>query len=102
MSSGWIQLLFFTGLLILLTPVLGTYMANVFTGKATIAYRIFGWLENLCYKIGGTNPKEEMSWIDYGKALLLFNFLGFISLFFLQLIQEFLPLNPQNFGATSV
>lgn len=101
MSSAWIQLLFFIGLFVCLTPVLGTYMANVFTGKATFAYRTLGWLENLCYRIGGTNPKEEMSWIEYGKALLVFNFLGFISLFFLQLLQGYLPLNPQNLGATS-
>jgi K+-transporting ATPase ATPase A chain len=76
-------------------------MANVFTGKATFAYRTLGWLEYLCYRIGGTNPKEEMSWIEYGKALLIFNFLGFITLFFLQLIQGYLPLNPQNLEATS-
>ena len=101
MSSAWVQLIFFAGLLICLTPILGTYMANVFTGKATFAYRTLGWLENLCYRIGGTNSKEEMSWIEYGKALLLFNFLGFITLFFLQLIQGYLPLNPQNFGAVS-
>jgi potassium-transporting ATPase potassium-binding subunit len=101
MSSAWIQLLFFAGLFICLTPILGTYMANVFTGKATLAYRTLGWLENLSYRIGGTDPKEEMSWIEYGKALLLFNFLGFITLFFLQLIQGYLPLNPQNFGAVS-
>lgn len=101
MSSDWIQLLFFIGLFVCLTPVLGTYMACIFTGKATFAYRTLGWLENLCYRIGGTNPKEEMSWIEYGKALLVFNFLGFITLFFLQLFQGYLPLNPQNLSATS-
>src|SRR6185295_11209650 len=101
MSTAWIQLLFFTGSFICLTPILGTYMANVFTGKATFAYRTLGWLENFCYRIAGASPKEGMSWIEYGKALLLFNFLGFISLFILQLIQGYLPLNPQNLGAVS-
>lgn len=101
MLSAWIQLLFFTGLFICLTPILGTYMANVFTGKATFAYRTLGWLENLCYRIGGADPKEEMSWIEYGKSLLLFNVFGFITLFLLQLIQGYLPLNPQNFGGVS-
>jgi len=101
MSFELIQSIFFAGLFILLTPILGTYIANVFTGKTTLATSILGWLENLCYRVGGTDPKEEMSWIQYGKALLLFNFLGFITLFFLQLIQGYLPLNPQNFGAVS-
>lgn len=101
MLSEWMQLLFFAGVFIFLIPILGTYMANVFTGKAAFAYRTFGWLETFCYRIGGTDPKEEMSWVEYGKALLFFNFLGFITLFFLQLIQGFLPLNPQNLGAVS-
>lgn len=101
MSSGWIQVLFFTALFFCLAPLLGTYMANVFTGKAHYPFRALGWLESLCYRIGGADPKEEMSWIEYGKALLIFNFLGFITLFFLQLLQGHLPLNPQNFGAVS-
>lgn len=92
------ELILFTALFICLTPLLGTYMANVFSGKAT---KTFGWLENFCYRMGGINPEEEMSWIEYGKALLLFNFLGFFSLFILQLIQAYLPLNPQNFEGVS-
>lgn len=101
MSSDWIQFVFFVGLFVCLTPLLGTYIANVFSGKATIAYQTLGWLEHFSYRIGGINPEEEMTWIEYGKALLLFNFLGFITLFFLQLVQGYLPLNPQNFGAPS-
>lgn len=98
-SHDWIQLLVYTALFVGLTPLLGTYMARIFTGKSTYAYSTFGWLENVCYKIGGVDSKAEMSWIDYGKALLLFNIFGFLTLFFLQLIQGYLPLNPQNFGA---
>jgi potassium-transporting ATPase potassium-binding subunit len=98
LSYNWVQVLLFSGLFLCLTPILGIYIANIFTGKSIAAHRILGWLENLCYRMGGINPQEEMSWINYGKALLLFNFLGFITLFFLQLIQEYLPLNPQNFS----
>lgn len=35
-------------------------------------------------------------------AVLLFNVLGFLWLFFLQLLQGALPLNPENFGAVSL
>lgn len=101
MVWGWVQVVFFIGLFVCLTPLLGTYMAKVFTGNANLASQIFGWLENLCYRIGGINPKEEMTWTEYGKALLLFNFLGFITLFLLQLLQGYLPLNPQSFGPVS-
>jgi potassium-transporting ATPase potassium-binding subunit len=94
----WLQIFVFTGLFVCLTPILGTYMAKVFNGEPVLG---LGWLERCCYRIGGIHPEEEMSWIHYGKALLLFNVLGFITLFFLQLVQGYLPLNPQNFGAVS-
>jgi potassium-transporting ATPase potassium-binding subunit len=56
-------------------------MAHVFMGQATFATRCLGWLERGCYKIGGVNPEEEMTWVEYGKALLLLNFMMFIVLF---------------------
>ncbi|MEI8366559.1 MAG: potassium-transporting ATPase subunit KdpA [Parachlamydiaceae bacterium] len=94
-----LQILIFTACFISMTPILGTYMARVFSGNAAVAYRTLGWLENLCYRVGGVNEKEEMTWIEYGKALLLFNVLGFAALFVLQLVQGYLPLNPQHLGA---
>lgn len=99
MSSESIQGLFFIGLFICFTPLLGIYISHVFTGKASFAYRVLGWLEKLCYQMSGVDPKEEMTWKQYAKTLLLFNLLGFTTLFFLQLAQGYLPLNPQNFGA---
>jgi potassium-transporting ATPase potassium-binding subunit len=101
MSSDWLQVLFYVALLLCLTPLLGRYMALVFTDKAVLAYRAFGRLETLCYRIGGIDPHVEMTWIEYGKTVLLFNLYGFLALFFLQLFQGYLPLNPQNFGAVS-
>src|SRR4051812_47114026 len=99
--SDWILICLFIGLTIVLTPLLGIYIANIFTGKAHFVERILGWLERLCYGIGGIDPKEEMTWIAYGKNLLIFNLWGLAALIFLQLLQGYLPLNPQGFGAVS-
>lgn len=101
MTSEWIQLLFFIAAFVGLTPLLGTYMANVFSGKETFAHSALHWLEKCCYRVGGANPKEEMSWREYGNALLIFNIFGFIFLFFLQLLQGYFPLNPQSFDGIS-
>ena len=101
MLFQWIQFFFFTACFIGLTPLLGTYIANVFAGKAAFVQRGIGWLETLCYRIGGIDPGTEMNWRQYGKALFLFNLFGFLFLFVLQLIQGYLPLNPQNFKAVS-
>jgi K+-transporting ATPase ATPase A chain len=42
-----------------------------------------------------------MSWKQYAIALLLFNVLGAVSVYGLQRLQLFLPLNPQKFAAVS-
>jgi len=100
-SSDRIQLLFYLILLVGLTPLLGTYIANIYSGKQTFANRIFGGFEQLCYRVGGVNYHNEMTWKAYGLNLLVFNAFGFFTLFLLQLLQGYLPLNPQNFTAVS-
>ena len=82
--------------LIGLAPILGNYMSNVFSGNKHFMLPIFGWLERITYKLAGINPHEETSWKSYTFALLLFNLIGFIFVFLLQLFQAYLPLNPAN------
>ena len=100
-SYAWAQIFFFALLFIVLTPFLGTFMAHLFSGQKTLITPLFEGLEKLCYRISGVDSNQEMTWIEYGKALLIFNIIGFITLFVLQLTQGLLPLNPQNFPALS-
>ncbi len=87
------QVLFFIALLLIAVPFLGRYMANLFQGKLTF----LASCEKVSYKLCGIDPNEEMSWKEYLKALLCFNLLGFLFLFAMQLLQGYLPLNPQHF-----
>lgn len=41
----------------------------------------------------------EMNWKQYAIAILLFNIIGLVALFGLQLLQGILPLNPEKFSA---
>lgn len=91
-----LQVIIFIVALISLTPILGAFMAKVFSNERTFLSPILGWLERLTYKASGVDPKEEMTWSDYAKSLLIFNFFGFVAVFILQVIQSKLPLNPQN------
>lgn len=95
------QILFLIVSFVLLTPLLGSYMERVFTGKPTFVHPVLSWLEILCYRAGGINPHEEMTAKSYAKNWLLFNLYGFAALFLLLLIQLHLPLNPQRFAGTS-
>lgn len=96
-----IENILFATLLILLIPLLGSYLAAVFTKSPLWIDPIFGRIERLCYSMSGINPNEEMSWKTYWKSLLLFNAFGFITLMILQTSQGDLPLNPQHFPGTS-
>lgn len=96
---AWIQILLFLALFLILVPPLGRYMSKVFQGEPTFMHPLLGWLEKLCYRAGGIDPNEEMDWKYYLKALLLFNVFGFLTVFFLQIVQQWLPLNAQNFPA---
>jgi K+-transporting ATPase ATPase A chain len=95
-SRDWIQFLLYVLILTLLTPLIGTFLYNVFEGKKTVMSQAFGWLERLTYKICGIDPSEEMGWKDYAKSLMIFNAFGIIFVFTFQLVQATLPLNPQN------
>jgi potassium-transporting ATPase potassium-binding subunit len=90
------QLILFFALLIGLTILLGKYMSKVFTGEKHFMRPVFGWLEKLTYKFIGVNPIEESNWKSYTFGLLIFNLIGFIFVFLIQLLQAYLPMNPAH------
>src|SRR3984957_1002910 len=91
-----IQVGLFFGLLIALTPPLGKYMARVFQGGKTFLHPLLSPVERFVYKLTSVAPDEEMSWKGYFLAVLLFNVLGLLSIWVLQMTQFWLPLNPQK------
>lgn len=92
----------FAILLIALTPPLGIYLYQVFTGKETSITLLFQWLEKFCYKLANVDPSIEMSASCYMKNMLLFNFFGFFAILFLMLTQSILPLNPEGLENTTL
>jgi potassium-transporting ATPase potassium-binding subunit len=91
-----IQVILFFALLIGFTPILGKYMGKVFTGEKHFMQPVFGWLERLTYRFIGVNPDEEANWKSFAFGLLMFNLVGFVFVFLIQLIQVYLPLNPAH------
>jgi len=93
-----LQLAAVTGLLLLLTPPLGSFMARVFAGERTFLSPVLGWLEKLTYRLGGVDPAKEMNWLEYSKAVLVFTALSLAAVFLIQVSQASLPLNPAHLG----
>ncbi|NUM79975.1 potassium-transporting ATPase subunit KdpA [bacterium] len=99
--NSYLQLGFYIAVLIALAKPLGWYMARVYEGKPFGLDRVLGPFERLIYRLCGIKADEEMNWKLYALAMLLFNFAGLLIVYALQRWQDFLPLNPQGFGAVT-
>ncbi|PAQ04403.1 potassium-transporting ATPase subunit KdpA [Mesorhizobium temperatum] len=97
--NGWIQILVYCGIVVLLVKPLGGYMHRVFGGDRTFLSPILGPVERSLYRISGTSEREEQHWTTYAAALLFFNLAGFLVLYFLQRLQGSLPYNPAGMSA---
>lgn len=96
-----VQIILFFVLLAGLTPLLGNFMSNVFSGEKHFMQPVFGWLEKLVYRLAGINPEEENNWKTYTFGLLVFNAIGLVVVFLLQEFQAWLPLNPAHLPPVS-
>ena len=96
-NHAWILLGIFLVILLLTVKPLGTYIANVMEGR----FRLAGKIESPLYRLCGIRPDEEMGWLKYAFAILIFNALGALVVYTLQRLQADLPLNPQDFPSVS-
>jgi len=97
--NGWIQILAFCGIVILLVKPLGGYMTRVFSGERTLLSPFLVPVERGLYRLSGTSEKEEQHWTTYAAAMLLFSLSGVVVLYFLQRLQGALPFNPAGMTA---
>lgn len=94
--NGWIQILVFCGIIILLVKPLGGCMTRVFNGERTFLSPILVPAERALYRLAGTSEREEQHWTTYTVSLLLFNLAGFLLLYVFQRVQGSLPFNPMG------
>ncbi|HQU35572.1 MAG TPA: potassium-transporting ATPase subunit KdpA [Anaerolineales bacterium] len=97
----WLQILFYLTVLFALVKPLGGYMARVYQNERVVLDPILDPVERFIYRASGVDSKTEMNWKTYAVAMLLFNAIGLLAVYFLQRTQGFLPLNPQGFGAVT-
>ena len=95
------QDIFYIVVLIGLSIPFGIYIYKVMTGQKVFLTRVLAPVENGIYKIMGVKRDEEMSAKRYAVSVLLFSAVGLIFLWLLQMLQGFLPFNPQGLEGTS-
>jgi K+-transporting ATPase ATPase A chain len=99
--NGWLQILFFLLAIFLVTPVLGGYMARVFSRQRTFLDPVMRPVERLVYRLTGVDETREMRWTEYSVALLLFSLVSMLVLYLMQRTQAMLPFNPQGFASVA-
>jgi K+-transporting ATPase ATPase A chain len=87
--------------LLLLVKPLGVYIANVMEGRPIWPLRAGAPVEAAIYRLSGIDPAAETGWKSYTLALLVFNVCGGLLVYALQRLQQWLPLNPQQFTNVS-
>ena len=100
-ANAWLQLGLYLLVLLALVKPLGAYMALVFSDEPNRVNRFGSGIESVIYRICGIHRDEEMDWKRYSLAMLVFNVVGLLAVYALQRMQQWLPLNPQHFGAVS-
>ncbi|HEX2327921.1 MAG TPA: potassium-transporting ATPase subunit KdpA [Candidatus Angelobacter sp.] len=99
--NGWLQILCFFAVVLLLTKPMGVFMARVFSRERTFLDPVLRPMERLLYRVTRVDESREMRWTEYSIAMLLFSVVSMLALYFLQRTQQWLPFNPQKFGAVA-
>jgi K+-transporting ATPase ATPase A chain len=98
----WLQLAVFVGALALITKPMGLYLVQVLDANGrTWLDPVIKPFERLTYRLMGVRPDKEQDWKGYAIAMLLFSLVSCLFTYAILRLQQWLPLNPQHFGALS-
>jgi K+-transporting ATPase ATPase A chain len=97
--SGWAEIIVFCLLLIVLSPLLGGYMAKVYTGERVFLTPLLARPERFLLRLFRVDGTREMDWKHYAKNLILFSLAGWIVLYIILRSQSIQPWN--NYGGVT-
>ena len=93
--AGWVEIALFLLVLTALTPLIGGYMARVFTDEVGF----LGFVERPLYRVLGVRRERGQDWKAYGRSVLVFSVLGFGLLYLVLRTQSLHPFNPQDLSS---
>src|SRR5271167_298241 len=89
--NGWLQILVFCAVLIAIAPLLGGYMAKVYTGQRVFLTALLSRPEKLLYRSFGIDPARGQDWKSYAKSLIVFSLVGWLILYLVLRTQSIAP-----------
>jgi K+-transporting ATPase ATPase A chain len=99
--NGWIQILLFLVLIFAVTKPLGVFMTRVFNRERTFLDPLARPVERLLYRVTGVDENHDMRWTEYAVSMLMFSGVSMLVLYLIERVQQWLPWNPQKFGAVA-
>ncbi|HVQ54200.1 MAG TPA: potassium-transporting ATPase subunit KdpA, partial [Thermoanaerobaculia bacterium] len=96
-----LEIIVYLAIVIALTPILGAYMKRVFAGERTWLDPVLRPVERGIYKVCGVDASRDQGWVEWTVTMLIVNAASLVVLYAMQRLQQFLPLNPNGFGAVS-
>jgi potassium-transporting ATPase potassium-binding subunit len=98
---GWAQIALVLALVVGCAIPLSKLIADVYAGQRNFLSPVLEPVERLFYRLAGVDPAHEQDWFAYTMAMLAFSVVGFLSLYAIQRLQAYLPLNPRGFDAVA-
>jgi K+-transporting ATPase ATPase A chain len=98
--NGWVQIALFVAIIIVITPPVGAFLAAIAEGRRNFLTPVLGPVENGIYRLAGVDPAREQSWVGYAVSMLASKVAGFVLLYAILRLQNWLPFNPA--GQTAV
>jgi K+-transporting ATPase ATPase A chain len=99
--NGWFQIFFFLLVIFAITKPLGVFMTRVFQRDKTFLDFALRPIERLIYRLCGVREDQEMHWIEYGTAMLLFSGISMFLLYLIERAQHWLGFNPQKLAGVA-
>lgn len=100
-SNDIVTLLTLAFAVLILTPILGTWIARVMEGERTFLSPVLGPVERATYRFLGIDPAVEQGWKGYTISLLVFSLFGIVAMYAMLRLQDVLPLDPSGAPAMS-
>ena len=94
--QGWLLILAFTGILLLLTKPVGLWLHALYDGRRTPLHAVLGPVETGFYKLAGIDPAAEQGWRRYALHMLAFQIVTLLLTYAVLRLQGFLPLNDRG------
>ena len=98
-AQGWLQIAIYLAVLTALTPLLGAYMARVYTERRVFLSPVLAPVERLAYRAIRVDPEAEQDWKAYARTVVVFSALFWLALYAILRTQGIQPFNPEGLGS---